>query len=325
MLWMHQIKTLSRVLKELYFAAWRSPCARATSRAVQRLAVLAATTAALMAGVGISYAEINDFDYDFEDLQLGDINGQDEWVVVSGTASVQAGPGVNTSRTVTCLGGNSQDIRPLPEPFHYTAADTAVVWRFQGLVGVSCCNSNSIVSFLGQSINFGLDKTPQGDLRTNLYAGGTLFGDSLLFAHWYEIRVTIDFSIAGGLATLSYRDMTLGHDTFTVDEILRNINLQASPDPQGRYTYHSVRTRQDSANGVCFVDNIHFDAPNPPCATHTGDMNADTAANGADVQRFTHALSAGSTTFADTCPGDFDDSGIVDLPDIDGFISALLN
>ena len=314
-----------RTLKTLQIAAWRSPRPKAASRAVQRLAILAAGTTAYMASAGLTRGEVEDFDYNFEDLTLGNINGQDDWVVTSGTAWVQAGQGVNTSKTVNGPGGNSQDMRPLPELFHYTAADTAVVWQYQGLVGVSCCNSDSTVAFLGQSVNFGLEKTPQGILRANLRTDFNSYdGDALEFAHWYEIRVTIDFSVAGGLATLSYRDMTLGEDTFTVDKILRNINLNASPDLKGRYTYHTVRTRQDSANGVCWVDNIHFDAPIPPCTAHTGDMNADTAADGADVQGFTTAITAGSNAFADTCPGDFDDSGVVDPADVPGFVSALL-
>ena len=61
-----------------------------------------------------------------------------------------------------------------------------------------------------------------------------------------------------------------------------------------------------------------------PCPAHTGDMNADSAANGGDVQRFTAALAAGSTAFADTCPGDFSNSGIVDLPDLPDFVDTLL-
>jgi hypothetical protein len=57
---------------------------------------------------------------------------------------------------------------------------------------------------------------------------------------------------------------------------------------------------------------------------HTGDMNTDGAADGADIQGFTDAVVAASTLPADLCPGDFDDSGVLDPPDIQPFVAALL-
>jgi hypothetical protein len=318
-LW-NRFASYPRSLKNIQHLSWPTTA----SRLVKRLVHLAPVAIALMAGGGIAHAGIGDFDYDFENLTLGDINGQDEWVVTSGVAWVAAGSGVNSTKTVTGpFFGASEDVRTLLQPFHYTAADTAVVWSFQGLVGVSCCNSSSIVAFIGQTTNFGLDKTFDGFLKARLSAG-PIYGDTLEFAHWYEIKVTIDFSVAGGLATLAYRDLTLNQQTFTIDETLRNINLGASADAQGRYTFHTVYTRQDSVNGVCFVDKIHFDAPRPPCPAHTGDMDGDTHTNGRDVQRLSQAMVSASTAFADTCPGDFDDSGTVDLGDIPGFVGVLL-
>lgn len=326
-----RITSRPRTLKPLQFAAWRSPWPRAGSRAVQCLAVLATVTAALLTTGGTTRAEVDDFIYNYENLQFGNIDKQDGWTDICGNANsrVVAGPGVNTSKTVSAPQlGCSQVHRLLPEPFYYTAADASVDWVFQGVAGASCCNVTSTVGILGPNhLSFGLDSLGN-DLfayARNSTGGVFVYGDNLSFSHWYELRLTVDFSVLGGLATLAHRDLTLGEQTFTIDENVRNINLAASPDAQGGYLFTTVFTRHDSFEGVCHVDNLHFDAPRPPCPVHTGDMNADTAANGADVQRFTSALVAGSSAFADICPGDFNNSGIVDLPDMGGFVSAMLN
>jgi len=51
---------------------------------------------------------------------------------------------------------------------------------------------------------------------------------------------------------------------------------------------------------------------------------SDRAIDGVDVQRFTDALTAGSTASNDTCPGDFDNSNVVDLPDLPDLVDTLL-
>ncbi|MFO0974659.1 MAG: choice-of-anchor tandem repeat NxxGxxAF-containing protein [Phycisphaerae bacterium] len=58
--------------------------------------------------------------------------------------------------------------------------------------------------------------------------------------------------------------------------------------------------------------------------TPDGDMNVDTQANGADVQPFTAALLAGSTTSGDLCHGDFSANAVIDAADVTGFVQKLL-
>ncbi len=62
-----------------------------------------------------------------------------------------------------------------------------------------------------------------------------------------------------------------------------------------------------------------------PCPGHDGDMNTDSSTDGRDIFRFTQAVLAASTAYADTCPGDFDNTGVVGAGDVPGFVSALLH
>lgn len=55
-----------------------------------------------------------------------------------------------------------------------------------------------------------------------------------------------------------------------------------------------------------------------------GDMNADGAPDGDDIQQFTDAIASLSSDPADVCPGDFGGNGIVDADDAPGMAWALL-
>jgi len=60
------------------------------------------------------------------------------------------------------------------------------------------------------------------------------------------------------------------------------------------------------------------------CTIHSGDMNHDQSLDARDIQQFTRAIVTHSTELRDTCPGDFDDSGIVDLGDLADFVNLLI-
>lgn len=62
------------------------------------------------------------------------------------------------------------------------------------------------------------------------------------------------------------------------------------------------------------------------CATAPdGDMNADDDVDGEDIEFFVPAVLESSTAANDVCPGDFNGNGIMDIGDVSGFVSALLN
>lgn len=77
--------------------------------------------------------------------------------------------------------------------------------------------------------------------------------------------------------------------------------------------------RSEDANGNDIPDECE-DCPGPP----DGDMNADGMTDGRDIQFFVDAVMAMSTDPADLCHGDFDGSDVMDLPDVPGFVAALL-
>lgn len=59
-------------------------------------------------------------------------------------------------------------------------------------------------------------------------------------------------------------------------------------------------------------------------AAANGDMNGSGATNGDDVQPFVAALSVSSTLASDVCPGDFNNSHVIDSGDVPGMVAALL-
>lgn len=56
-----------------------------------------------------------------------------------------------------------------------------------------------------------------------------------------------------------------------------------------------------------------------------GDLNEDGSPDGLDIQDFVQAVLDTSTASVDVCHADFDDDGMIDLGDLDGFIDAVLN
>ncbi len=61
-----------------------------------------------------------------------------------------------------------------------------------------------------------------------------------------------------------------------------------------------------------------------PCPAHDGDLNGDGSTNGDDIAPFVAARISGTTDPGTVCPGDFDDSGVIDAPDEPAFIACLL-
>ena len=53
----------------------------------------------------------------------------------------------------------------------------------------------------------------------------------------------MDFSTPGGLATLSYRDITAGQTAFTQDATIKGVNMGLTPDGNGKYTFDTLNMR----------------------------------------------------------------------------------
>lgn len=73
------------------------------------------------------------------------------------------------------------------------------------------------------------------------------------------------------------------------------------------------------------VDAFQIDHCLVPCAAHSGDLNGDVATDALDVSDFIAELFVPTGDPDVVCAGDFDDSGVIDLPDVAGFVVALLS
>ena len=103
---------------------------------------------------------------------------------------------------------------------------------------------------------------------------------------------------------------------------LRFANMPKQVDCNGNGlldTCDIVAERSEDANGNDIPDECEMCAGPPD-----GDMNEDTAADGGDIQAFVDAVMAMSADPVDLCHGDFDAGGVIDLPDVPGFVAALL-
>jgi hypothetical protein len=225
---------------------------------------------------------LSNFDYDFEKL-VNDrtIFGQGKWVNSNlGDVAVRKGPGINQTQTAKGGGGSTATgaIRPLDQAFYYTTKDTSVVWGVWGYVPSSSSNMNALGGIL--PCVFGPWQLGGLTKLTTFLARQLplpyLTGDGLLYDHWYEYRVIVDFSVPGGSATLSYRDVTGGATAFTNDRVIHNVNLGLVPDGSGRYGFFDVAIRNEVA---AYVDNLHFDAPAPSNPQKKGMTWFHTASN----------------------------------------------
>lgn len=209
-----------------------------------------------LAFTGSSLAQ-NSFTYDFENLTVGnDLVGQDGWTQVATWFSpvISNGTGVDTSKTASRLspaqGNGTGAQRSLGSTFTYTPADTNVEWQFDG---IGAGGGATQLSLLG--ITFG-EQSNAAYLR--LANSQELLGDALTSSDWYQLRLSLNFSVPGVSASLAYRDLTANSLTFTQDSVLQNINLGLTPNGQGNYQTSSIQIRMDTDTGGTYLDNINL-------------------------------------------------------------------
>ena len=239
---------------------------RTTKRPGRLAAVLLSLATLALAGPARA---LPDFDESFQEMTLGELNGQNGWTCTPGTVQILKGLGSDTTLVTHGLQGQAiaEAERLLPTPFHYTSADNAIVWGCWAYAGSGGGNKDALGGPSGHASGsnghvFGIEVFDGHLPSTFLSCSGTEEGDALQFGHWYEFRVVANFSVPGGKATLSYRDVTLGQATFTTDATLQNVSLGDFTDGSGSYPFLSVYTRQDDQGaGGCMVDNLHVGAP----------------------------------------------------------------
>ena len=209
------------------------------------------------------------FSYDFEGLTNGPLAGRDGWkpylthwfdcVVTNGpagsgnTSKVLRGQPVTDTAGVACL---------LPGPVALGPSNPVAEIRF-----MAYGNGTSAYAVAGPTVNdnflpvAGLNVS-NSQLRTYLRQANYThnFGDVLTMQHWYEFKLVMDFSTAGGKGTLSYRDVTAGQVAFTSDSTFQNFPLGASASNVGDYWIDSFYCRLPQNSTSACIDNLAFEA-----------------------------------------------------------------
>jgi hypothetical protein len=231
----------------------------------------------LLAGAGPVRADTL-YSYDFESLSAGTISGQDSWgPLVPGWAypTISSNPtgSVDTTQVVGTTGvmlGSVGSSRSIPS-IYFTSADTNVeeeLWAYTSDANPAGGASGGF-TFAGKNKWFLLPGLSGG--QTSYYNGTWLAGDTLTAGDWYQIKLTMDFSTVGGLATLYYKDLTTPDADFTMDGTLQNVPMGLTPDGLGRYEVNGMSVRIDNGAGPipvnAYVDNLSLSAPVPEPGT----------------------------------------------------------
>ncbi len=237
-------------------------------------------SAALLMSAGTVQAETLLWSYNFDNLSLGKISSpsQDGWNEINTVTGwedsyVISGNGLNTSnvmgRQTTAGQKGSSAYKLFDTPFFFNPGDS-VNFYFQDKATLAAPTVG--IRWFGQTNQlFGLagivyDATSPYPLKPYIRAAtGTEYpgtnGD-IVADHWYEFRLTYDFSVTGGQATLAGRDMTLNQTTFTNFTGLVNKAMGIS-QTGGQYEALGINSRIDlvSLTGCsAMIDNIGFGA-----------------------------------------------------------------
>jgi len=193
---------------------------------------------------------------DFEGYPDGALAGNSGWYVGNVGNLVAPGSGVNTTQTVGLSGGFLYDWdSTVAETF--TAADTAVVFSIHVFSG-TLTGDTMKVGFETGATEFGPALTLGVEKDGKSFCGmpnGNGNGDAGIVAdHWYEMKWVVDFSVLGGVGTVSRRDLTSG-TAWVVDTVFNNVAL-GFPGP----TYDFQRVLILSFTDDTAVDNLSIEA-----------------------------------------------------------------
>ena len=190
--------------------------------------------------LGVATIAQAEFSYDFRTLSDGDLLDQDNWrgLYSWGSLSVVSGTGATNFTGGDCgglkdmsLGEYSSDTILLgtAQFYNITASDALA-----GFVDTSVNEDNWLPIF---GISTGTAYFRDAVDYTEHY------GDALTLGNTYDMQLTVDLSTAGGLATVSYRDVTAGDTDFTTDSSLVNIPMGLTQNGEGKYEFGALALR----------------------------------------------------------------------------------
>ncbi|MBN1394910.1 MAG: PEP-CTERM sorting domain-containing protein [Pirellulales bacterium] len=255
-----------------------------------RSIIISLALVVLLAGACSVQAEVIR-SYDFNGLSNGSIGSQDSWTLMTpgwgATSHLAVGDVVgadeNTSKAVyrdTAVhnGTNVGDYRLWSEgPVSFTSTDTAITQSFQlKLAGGE--NREGVVggaSFYGANyyynMVFGADcaaGAASGRLHLRNSSAIETYGDSISVNKWYEVKLVMDFSTAGGLGTLWYRDMETPGAVWTKDGTIVDKPLGIAQKTPGVYEVTGLKYRifeyTLSTSQIGWADNYKLDDPKVP-------------------------------------------------------------
>jgi hypothetical protein len=214
------------------------------------------------------------FSYDFERPSLvpGNLLGQDGWISTwwGPKPSLVVGPGTGVNHTQVIGGrgyGDFANYRPFKWARQWIQIAAGMVATQEFWVCAATPENTDVVMGAtwagGGNQGGGLFGISQGTwyIRRPQSPGITFTGDGGIKPnHWYVVRLDIDFSVSGGLATLYRRDATAGETAFTEDSRLRAIAMEVPhvpwEPPEGQYEISGISTRPGCNNvGPFYLDN----------------------------------------------------------------------
>ena len=174
--------------------------------------------------------------YDFENLALGTMDGQDGWVDFASTPSptILHGGGVNTTQVAAATGGSSPYARSRARGIASTVQTDS---RMEMDAMLGSAGGSLVVFGVAPASNedpfaFGLETTAQPGFfffrRSSMFAGNNnLYIPGASSSDWYRLRVEVDYAANGGngSANVFEKDLTLGDTVFTPIIGMQNLNL----------------------------------------------------------------------------------------------------
>jgi carboxypeptidase D len=149
--------------------------------------------------------------------------------------------------------------------------------------------------------------------------------------HLLKWEYVKDASVAGFDDTAWIDDLQLNGDATTWTDIIAltpvgSLSTPWTPVDLGSAYKVRIRPYAGGAYGAFDESNATFTVVAPPCqpADLDGDIDGDGLSDGRDIKAFVSAVMS-TPTPSQVCHGDFNDNDALDIGDITGLISALLN
>lgn len=217
---------------------------------------------------------------DFENLTTGNIQGQDGWTNIVGTAFVTAGTGVDVTNVITGSPGIGVAIR---DRGLVPSTQNSSTWIFDANLysGAFSTAAYGLCTSSGSApVGFGLSVPGNGAesgtssfwmlLGSGMYSGVNHYMATPMSANtsdWYRLKLLLDYSANGGdgSASMFEQDLSQGDTAFTPVSGLQNVDLGLTDPALSGSQLADMSDQFVYVTGGGALDNIS--AQGPPLAT----------------------------------------------------------